>query len=222
MGEPATGLALLRSRLGNRALLTCLSGHGVWRMSLATHTWIPSRSLTEGIEPGVGKCQFEHLDRSSTVYLYDTDTGLWKSADGGASFARIVTAPNDRSPGYIAIERSPPYHVFLSLESNVYQLINAASSPTGQNVLQAVGVGVIRNPGPIAIANHHLVVAQLPSASGILPRLFIANLGNLADWSRTGTSYMTGGETPTGIVESSDGWQYESEDGQGLIEQPPG
>src|SRR4029079_6900675 len=87
--------------------------------------------------------------------------------------------------------------------------------------LQPVASGVVVNPGAMVVADHHLLVAQPPLLSGVASHMFSANLVHASVWTMTGFAYSMNGTLPSAVAGSRDGWQYESEDGEGVIERAP-
>jgi hypothetical protein len=221
MGQMPTGLIVIRDDKGLRTAITCLNGHGVWYRSLGLGGWTAATSRTSDTEVGLGRCRFTHADGSSVVYLYDTATGLWRSDDSGASFVRILPGSEGDLQGYVAIDPLSTSDIFLSLGSGVYQVANASTASSDQAHLQPLAAGVVANPGAITTCDHHLVVAQPPQPPGTASRLFTANLSHPSVWTHSGLAYSASSTAPSGVACSPDGWLYESEEGEGLIERRP-
>jgi hypothetical protein len=221
MGQMPTGLIVIRDDGGLRTAITCLNGHGVWYRSLGLGGWTAAASRTSGTEVGLGQCRFAHDDGSPVVYLYDTATGLWRSDDRGANFVRILPGSEGDLQGYVAIDPLSTSNIFLSLGSGVYRVANALTASSGQAYLQPLAAGVVANPGAVTTCDHHLVVAQPPQPSGTASRLFTANLLHPSVWTHSGRAYAASSTVPSGVACSPDGWLYESEQGEGLIERRP-
>lgn len=172
------GLTVGRSGT-DTVVLAALAGAGLFR-------WTTSGGWTGPIEPDLGgnvdtaRVEFA-WSTSSTVYAYDTRSGLWRSTNGGVTWvhqwARSSSAPGT---GYMVASPTDPDDLYFSMADQVCFMNDADSVPdpspdprNGQSCLAgwAVALGstgspTLSKPGALSVsAAGRVYVAQREQAA---------------------------------------------------------
>lgn len=153
-------LALTSGRSGAQAvLLAAVEQSGIWRKAgggpwqrveaAAMAQSPPNKSATFSWEPG-----------TSTVYLYDPVTGIWRSNDAGMSWAMIwAHASTASNTAYLLNDPSVPSRLYVSAFDGLYRIENADAGSVDNGTLKASKVGAISNPSGMTAAAGGVFVA---------------------------------------------------------------
>lgn len=128
---------------GERIVLAAVEGDGLWRkvggvwsrVSDAASTSIASNSAA-----------FSWAPRSPTVFLYEPDTGLWRSDDAGVRWTQLRRLTSDiPMTGHLVSDPKTPGVLYLSISSGVFRIDGATGpAPTFTDLH-------VDRPGPIAV-----------------------------------------------------------------------
>lgn len=213
---------------GERVLLAAVSGAGVWRKAGDdaapwSQVLAPGRALGPQSTKSAPFCWAAH---SQSVYLYDRETGLWRSTDAGLSWQRIsdITSPLARNPygtatGYLTVVSIAGHdRLYLSTSSGLFRIDDPASGPAHPSA-----IGQVTRPGPVASGGGELYVARYAVIGDARPALLRASLDNDTSWVDVADGvYRTVGYLPRGIAVGTDGYVYVSQRGQSVTVGVPG
>lgn len=169
---------------GQRILLVAVDGDGLWRK--VGGTW--SRVSDAAASPlASNSAAFSWAPGSSVAYLYEPDTGLWRSSDAGASWALLRTITSDTPmTGHLAADPAVAGRLFLSVASGLFRVDGAAGpAPTFTDL------GVDR-PGPVAVDGGVLYASSRP-AKGASARLLRSSDAGSSWTAAADSSYSAGG-----------------------------
>ncbi|KAA5824789.1 hypothetical protein FPF71_08900 [Algibacter amylolyticus] len=111
---------------------------------------------------------------TTTTFMYDRLTGVWRTTDYGVSWTKILTKPVGKDEGYLAYDSSNDI-LYVSTDEDVFRIANASvgGSPSEVNLNYPKD-----NPGAMALdpSGRLLVYARPENASN--PDCFLYRLNN--------------------------------------------
>jgi hypothetical protein len=155
---------------------------------------------------------------STTAYLYDHRTGVWRSTDSGKTWVKIwAKKAAGKLVGYVAVDPAQPTRLWVSAADGVYRLDGANTGTVGNGVLKAVRVLSPSRPGPMAFRpDGSLLVAVPASPSGPAALLDTTDAG--ASWQDLSDAfYRSTGGFATDLAVGPDGLVYVSTFGDGVL-----
>jgi hypothetical protein len=220
-GRRILGVAAGTTAAGARVLLAATSGGGVWR-KVEGGSWTQASSTAMSTLQNTKRASFAWPDGSSTVYLYDRQTGVWRSNDAGASWVKIWAQPSPiDSTGFVAAADGDPSTLYVSVaDKGVYRIEGATSGTVGAG-LTATPIGPTAKSGPIAVAGDLLVTARVASASG--PAELYASTDRGVTWTPIADGrYASAALNPRDVDIAADGTIYVALNGAGMLRGSPG
>ena len=214
-GKRVMGVAVQRVS-GSPVVLAAVEQGGVWRKAGGSWTQVSSQAMVAAQKSR--SAPFAWAPGSSTVYLYDHQTGVWRSADNGSTWTLIWQKPSpyDMS-GYLAIDPQAPASLYVSVALNgVYRLDNANKGAVGSGITP-VTVGSFASPGAIEFGPDRALYVATVALPAVPPRLSRSlDLGKT--WADIDDStYRATAVFPTALAIGSHGELYVSTRGDGVV-----
>lgn len=210
-------LAVSERRISDRpVVLAAVDGEGVWRRS-GSGTWSEVNPGALPAPEAAGGVSFAWAT-ASTVYLYDRQTGLWRSGDAGASWTKIW-AIRSLPPftGWIAADPSAPSRLFVSVgDDGLYRLDGADSGTVEGGRIGPRRVGSFAHPGPVAVGSDGVVYAAELAVGGP-PDLRVSQDSGEQWRSVADATYRASGVFPLGLTPSQNGELFVAMNGGGLL-----
>jgi len=225
----------------SQTILAAVEGEGVFRF----HEGSWSKSV--GVNIGATKrSNFVWPDNnySGVVYLIDLSAGLYRSNDGGTTWANIWPSMTFRNndfynTGYIAADDNNPSILYISFQGDrnspiganfkVYKLMNAdtaifnkAGSTNITDITKHSGKPSIKRPGPLAISpdGSLWLTQQQDSRKSISAAIYVMKnpaKDNSSFVELTTNEYRNVATSPSAIDVSNDGHVYLSQSGIGVV-----
>ena len=142
------GLAWINLLDGTERLVTAIDNGGIRTVDRINDNWTNWNTRTTAFmqaqDNGRLRCSVES-NGGSTIFVYDRQTGVWRSTDYGESWAQILVAPAGEDKGYLAYD-SYNNRLYISTPSAVLRIDNASNSNTTTNLSVPTN-----SPGAIAL-----------------------------------------------------------------------
>lgn len=140
-------------------ILAAVDGSGIWRKFAGTWTRVSSEAMAT--EQSTNQVSFAWPFGSPLVYLYDHESGVWRSNDYGINWTKIWSRPSPEDfTGYVAVDPNQPKRLYVSANDGLYRLEGSHEGTIegGEIEPKQLLVGNPK-PGPIAYADQYLYVA---------------------------------------------------------------
>jgi photosystem II stability/assembly factor-like uncharacterized protein len=202
---------------GRRVLLAAVDANGVWRRD-GSSAWAKVSSGPMATKQAYPAASLAWPTGSTTAYLYDHRTGVWRSTDSGKTWVKIwAKKAAGKLVGYVAVDPAQPTRLWVSAADGVYRLDGANTGTVGNGVLKAVRVLSPSRPGPMAFRpDGSLLVAVPASPSGPAALLDTTDAG--ASWQDLSDAfYRSTGGFATDLAVGPDGLVYVSTFGDGVL-----
>ena len=183
-------------------------GAGPWTRSATPAMTTPQRSLHASLSWPAG---------SDTVYLFDRESGVFRSTDAGATFTRIWAKTSSGAGGFLVASAARPDQLFVSLSSaGLFRLDGAQTGVVGAGITP-IELGFFAKPGALTIdPAGRVLMSSPPSVSGPARLYRSADFG--ARWSVLDDSLFRGGVGwASGMAAGADGRVYVSTQGTGTL-----
>jgi hypothetical protein len=147
-------------------LLVATEGQGIWRKAGSVWTQVSASAM-------VGN-EFTHAASmvwppGPYVYLFDHQTGVWRSADSGKTWRRIWTRKSGTPlTGFLAFDPAVPDRLYVSVgNQGLFRIDNADTGSGLTGDLNVTEIGAFTRPGAIAVdASGNLYVATVAQGGG--------------------------------------------------------
>jgi hypothetical protein len=200
-----------------RILVVAVDGGGIWRKVGTTWTKVNATAMAKA-QPSRGASMVWPA-ASTTMYLYDHETGVWRSNDSGRTWSKIMTAPSPYPmTGYLAVDPSSPGRLFVSVGAfGVYRIDGATTGSVDAGTLTPIEVGAFDAPGPIESGPSGQLYATEEAAPGGTPGLYRSDdLG--ATWTLVSDAfYRAAAGFPFDLSIAPDGRVFVGINGDGVI-----
>jgi len=227
-----------------QTILAAVEGDGVYRYH--SGVWTKSSGVSIG-STDRSNFVWPNSGSSGVVYLVDLSSGLYRSTDGGRTWADIWPSMSFRNndffnTGYIAADDNDPTTLYLSIQGDSgspigtnFRVFRMSGANTGifgapgssgiADITKHTGNTQIRRPGPLVIGpgGNLWLTEQQDSKNAIDAALYVME-NPVTDSSFTRlniTDYSNVAVSPSGIDVSSDGNVYVSQNGVGVVKISP-
>ena len=214
-------LAVAVNRVGGApVVLAAVDGSGIWRK--ASGAWTKVEAVAMGAQT-TKAASFSWPSGSSTAYLYDRETGVWRSDDAGQTWTQIWHEPSPlERTGYVAADPRDPSRLFVSVgNGGLYRLDGATAGTVEGDGITPVPVGSFAAPGPIDVgAAGTLVATELPD--GTAPPGVLTSSDEGASWTAIAdTAYAAAGGFARSVSLGLVGSVWVGLDGDGMLVRIP-
>ena len=202
---------------GRSVVLAAVDGSGIWRKDGASE-WI-------SVDPGAlptpdppGGVSFAWPSASSAAYLYDRETGLWRSSDAGVTWTPVWAKPSvPPYTGSVAADPTTPGRVFVSIgDDGLFRLDGADTGTVDAGSVRPVRVGSFPHPGPVTVNGGGAVYASELGVGGPPDLRLSTDAGG--DWrSLADDAYRSAALFPLSVTVSPDATLYLALDGNGVL-----
>jgi hypothetical protein len=200
-----------------RILLAAVEGSGIWRKvggtwtrvnAVAMATWQPSRGASFAWAPG-----------STTVYLFDHESGVWRSGDRGRTWVKIWNVRSSvAGTGYVAVDPASAGRLFVSVAGTGLWRIDGATAGsveagtlTPTRVFSSATAGAVETD---AAGNPWLAINAAP---GVVPSLSVSDNAG-ATWSTmSDAAYEAAALFPFDLWIAPDGRVFIATNGNGVL-----
>ena len=145
-------LAVLAGRAGaTHVILAAAEGSGVWRK--VGSSWTKVNAVAMAGSQATNSAAFAWLPGSTTMYLFDHRTGIWRSTNAGLTWGPIWQfRTNVLYSGDIVVDPTNPTTVYVSIgDDGVYRLDHANAGTVGGGQIVPVRIGTFAHPGPLTM-----------------------------------------------------------------------
>ncbi len=203
---------------GKRVLLAAVDASGIWRREGGA-AWTRVSATAMATKQSYSAASLVWPSGSSTAYLYDHRTGVWRSTDSGRTWTKIWSKKvSGKLVGYLAIDPARPTRLWVGAANAVFRLDGAGSGTVGAGTLKAVRVLSAVRPGPLAITpDGSLLVAVPASASSPAAALLRTADGGVTWQDVSDPFYRATGGYATDLAVGPDGVVYVSTFGDGVL-----
>jgi hypothetical protein len=212
----ATGL----SSTGSRVVIAAAEASGVWR-KVGGGGWKKANTAAMTFAQKTKGANLVWPSGGTTVYLYDRQTGVWRSNDAGLTWTKIWAKPSvfDMS-GYLATPDGDPSTLYVSVGNvGVFRIDGARTGTVGAG-LTAVPVVESTAAGPIAVQGSLVFAATIASGS-TPPRLLVSDDRGSTWTDVADDTYRRSALFPRDLSLAPDGTVYVALNGAGLIRGTP-
>jgi hypothetical protein len=161
---------------------------------------------------------FDWAPGSRFTYLFDRQTGLWRSGDFGQTWAHIWKKPSPPDmTGYVVADAARPGRVYVSAADGLFVLDRAESGTVESRVVRVTRVSGVSNPGAMTIDKSGFVFVARRSSSAAPAALFRGN-DPKGPWIPVeDETYRFAAGFPNSIAAGPDGYIYVALNGNGLM-----
>ncbi|MBB6733631.1 hypothetical protein [Cohnella zeiphila] len=222
-GGEVIGLAVQQVS-GTRTILAAVAGKGIWRKSGSNWSNMLSSSSALGAQT-TNKAAISWPAGSSYVYLYDRESGVWRSDNNGAagSWTKIwnhpsaATGPAKSSVSYVAADPADTDTLYVSAHDGLFKLTGARTGTVEGGGISKIQLTAVSDPGPLAFsADGNLYVATL-YGSGTTARLYLSTDGGASFTDIADDYYHGNAGFPIDLSAGGNGKIYVSLNGQGIL-----
>jgi hypothetical protein len=200
-----------------KILIAAVEGNGIWRKTggawtkvnaNAMATWQPSRGASFAWAPG-----------AATLYLFDHESGVWRSGDRGKTWTKIWTIKSSVvGTGYLAVDPAAPGRLYVSAAgSGVWRIDGATGGSVDGGTLTPSLISSSPTSGPIETdAAGNLWFAR-NAGPGTTPALLMTgDFG--ATWSQMSDAFYAGAALfPYDLWVAPDGSVFVATNGNGVV-----
>jgi hypothetical protein len=212
-------VAITVQRVGGQpVILAAVDQGGVWRKQSGVWTKVSATAMS--VSSLNRAASFSWATGSSTAFLYDPATGVWRSNDTGRTWTKIWAKPsNNDLTGYLAADPARSNELYVSVAfDGVYRLVGVKNGIVGSGIT-ATKIGSFTSPGAMTFgADGGLYVADVGTGSPGLWRS--KNQGG--SWvSLDDAAYDAVAHYPTSIAVDATGGVFVALRGNGVLRRDP-
>ena len=193
-------LALAVNRVdGNPVIVAAVEQGGVWRKANGAWSQVSAQAMA-----GAQRSRAASLvwpAGSSTAYLYDRETGVWRSHDSGSTWTLIWNKPSPYDmTGYLLVDVAKQDRLYVSVGlDGVYRLDGASAGTVGSGITP-VKLAAPASPGALAQrADGRLFLVTVPW--GDVGAALLTSGDDGASWARIDDdTYRSAAPWPTGLA----------------------
>jgi photosystem II stability/assembly factor-like uncharacterized protein len=200
-----------------RTLLAAVEGNGIWRKlggtwtkvnAVAMASWQPSRGSSFAWAPG-----------ATNVYLFDHESGVWRSNDRGKTWTKIWNIRSSvAGTGYLAVDPSDPGRLYVSTTgTGVYRIDGATSGSVDAGTLTPTLVYSSPSAGPIETDGAGNLWLALNASANETPGLYRSDDAG-STWSpMSDAAYAAAALFPYDLWIAPDGRVFVATNGNGVL-----
>jgi hypothetical protein len=200
-----------------RIVLAAVEGNGIWRKlggtwtqvnAVAMASWQPSRASSFAWAPG-----------ASNVYLFDHESGVWRSNDKGKTWTKIWNIRSSvAGTGYLAVDPSNPGRLYVSQAgTGVYRIDGATTGTVDGGGLSPTLIYPSTGAGPIEIDGAGSLWLALNASPTVTPGLFRSDDAG-GSWSpMSDAAYGAAALYPYDLWIAPDGHVFVATNGNGVL-----
>lgn len=170
-GKRVIGIGITKDSNGNQVMIAVTQANGLWRKvgnGAFSKISLPKTSKGKAFQEKQKslRTDIQIAPGSSTFYIYDRQSGLWRGDNYGSSWTNIYDSPTDtESTGYMRVHPSDPKVVFVSDTSGVYRISNANTASSNGASAQKIS-GNLTNTGAMTLGpNNQLYFVTRPTSA---------------------------------------------------------
>ncbi|WP_155601312.1 WD40/YVTN/BNR-like repeat-containing protein [Zobellia amurskyensis] len=206
---------------GTNRLIAAIDDGGISTIDRINQSWTNWTSRTTsfmGAQSNGGlRCSIVS-NGSSTIFIYDRKTGVWRSTDYGVTWGQVLSTTAGEDQGYLAYDSSDDL-LYVSTPDQVLRIDNASTSNTTQNLSVPTG-----KPGAIALdPSGRLLVYAKPVGSGNSDSALYRNNapdGNQNAWNNIADNTLRRVAPPVTDMDASDNLIVLVTSGKGMLISP--
>jgi hypothetical protein len=204
-----------------RILLAAVEGNGIWRKvggtwtkvnGVAMASWQPSRGSSFAWAPG-----------ATNVYLFDHESGVWRSNDRGKTWTKIWNIRSSvAGTGYLAVDPSNPGRLYVSTTgTGVYRIDGATSGSVEAGTLSPTLIYSSPSAGPIETDGAGNLWLALNASANETPALYRSD-DTGGSWSlMSDAAYAAAALFPYDLWIAPDGRVFVATNGNGVMAGTP-
>lgn len=165
-------LAIAVRKVGaQRILLAAVDRGGVWRKVGSTWTKVNGVAMSTS-QPSRG-ASIAWPAGSTSVYLFDRESGVWRSGDNGRTWTKIWSVTSSSAmTGYLAVDPAAPGRLFVSIDgAGLFRIDGATSGSVDAGTLTPVSIPGVAASGVIELGPGGELYAVQRAAPGVTPTL---------------------------------------------------
>nr|WP_145156411.1 hypothetical protein [Paenibacillus terrae] len=222
-GGEVIGLAV-RQIDGTQTILAAVAGKGVWRKSGSGWSNVLSSSSALGAQT-TNKAVISWPTGSSYVYLYDRESGVWRSDNNGVagSWTKIwnhpsaAKGPDKSSVSYVAAGPAYTNTLYVSAHDGLFKLTGVQTGTVEDGGITKTQLPVVSNPGPLALSADGSLFVTTLYGSGETARLYQSTDQGATFTDIADDYYHANAGFPIDISVGGNGKIYVSLNGQGIL-----
>ena len=156
---------------------------------------------------------------SATVFLFDRESGVWRSGDRGKTWTKIWSVESSvPGTGYLALDPASPDRLFVTVAgSGVWRLNGATTGSVGAGTLTPVLVGAFPTAGPIEPGPSGALWLATSAGPGVAAGLY-RSTDSGATWSlMSDAAYAAAAVFPFDLWVAPDGRAFVATNGNGVL-----
>ncbi|WNQ10721.1 hypothetical protein MJA45_24375 [Paenibacillus aurantius] len=202
---------------GGKIVLGAIQNGGLWKKSGTS--WSKVISETAALyDQQTNSAVFSWPSGSNTVYMFDRETGVWRSNDNGGTWTHIWTINSETDmTGYVAADPTSPGTLYVSYLDNLYRLDNADTNSVDGGTLTPVQLTATPLlAGPITTDANGVLYVTSRSAGTTQARIYRSTDKGTTLTDISDAYYRANVSFPYKIDIGPDGYIYISMNGTGI------
>jgi hypothetical protein len=200
-----------------RILIAAVEKKGIWRKVGGTWTKVNGVAMATG-QPSRG-ASLAWAPGSSTVFLFDHESGIWRSGDRGRTWTKIWNIHSSVSgTGYLALDPTSPGRLYVSAAgSGLWRIDGATSGSVTAGTLTPNLVYATPTAGPIDVGSAGDVWAAVGAGPGVSAQLSRSDDAG-ATWTvMSDAFYAAAAGFPLDLSVAPDGHVFVATNGDGVL-----
>ncbi len=209
-GKRPTALAVMRSG-GTPVVIAAVQEDGIYR-KIGRGPWTKTVATAAGgdqpmVRQNTNQATLAALPNTSTVYLFDRNSGLWRSDNVGGHWIRILRDTRDAElSGYVAVDPGDANSAYVSLSTGLFRVTNArGAGPDGATTVKLA----VNDPGALTISPSGTMYVVARDCRGA-PRLYAGDVRTASPrfTDISDDAFRNAAVRVTSIAAASDGHLY--------------
>ena len=172
---------------GRPVIVAAVEEGGVWRKQY--DLWTKSDGLAMSGIQRTKAASLSWTPGSPDVFLYDRETGVWRSNDEGRTWAMIWGMPSrGEGTGYVVADPTSPGRLYVSVGGTGLYVLTSATTGTVGTGITPTKLGSFSRPGAISVGRDGRLYAAEVGGQGAGAALSISNDNGLT-WTDAADDY---------------------------------